>query len=107
MTFTIPRADWVRTDLVAERGEYAGFQMFSREANDAVAAMLHAILNDVEKSGASRAVVIAAVQQGVRNLARKHPEIHETEPEWAIVDAVNAFFATQGWVEIDNRDEVC
>jgi hypothetical protein len=26
---------------------------------------------------------------------------------WAIVDAVNAFFATQTWVEIDNRDEVC
>jgi hypothetical protein len=107
MTFTIPRADWVRDDLIKERGEYAGFQMFSRQGNDAVAAMLHPILNDAEKTGASRAVVIKAVQQGVHNLARQFPEIHDTEPEWAIVDAVNAFFATQGWVEIDNRDEVC
>ena len=107
MSFSIPRPDWVTDQSIGRRGEYAQFQMFTREANDAVATMVLAILSDAVRLGPPRTVVIEAIQQGVRNLTRRFPEIHDTEPEWAIVDAVNAFFATQGWVEIDNRDEVC
>jgi hypothetical protein len=91
MTYDIPRPDWVTDQSITRRGEHAQFQMFSREGNDAVAAMLTAILSDAVRLGPPRDVVIKAVQQGVRNLTARFPEVHDTEPEWAIVDAVNHY----------------
>jgi hypothetical protein len=104
MTFTIPRADWVSDNLAAERGEHAGFQMFTREGNDAVAALLHHVLRDADLLAARRGVAVAAIHQGVRNLAHRYPEIHDTEPEWAIVDAANLFFDEQGWTPMSRDD---
>jgi hypothetical protein len=93
MTFTIPRPDWVTDQSIGRRGAYAQFQMFTREGNDAVGAMVLAILSDAVRLGPPRTVVIEAIQQGVRNLARRFPEIHDTEPEHAITDAVNHYLA--------------
>jgi hypothetical protein len=104
MTFTIPRADWVSDTLVAERGEYAGFQMFTREGNDAVAALLHHVLRDADRLAVRRSVAVAAIVQGLRTLSARFPEVYDTEPEWAIVDACQPFFAEQGWVQIGRDD---
>ncbi len=104
MTFTIPRADWVSDTLVAERGEYAGFQMFTREGNDAVAALLHHVLRDADRLAVRRSVAVAAIVQGLRTLSARFPEVYDTEPEWAIVDACQPFFTEQGWVPIGRDD---
>ena len=104
MTFTIPRPEWVSDSLIAERGEHAGFQMYSREGNDAVATMLLVVLPLAERLGAHRPAVIDALRNGIREVTKTHPEVWDTEPEWAIVDAVNAFFDTQGWVHISRDD---
>jgi hypothetical protein len=102
MTFQIPRADWVSDRLITERGEYAQFQMYTREGNDAVAEMLNGIF---AREGLLPLAYKTLLIEGVERVRKVHPEIHDTEPEWAIVDAVNAFFATQGFAPID-RDAV-
>jgi hypothetical protein len=104
MTFTIPRPDWVSDALIEERGQFAGFQMYTTEGNNAVGSVLTDILRDVERTGALPRVMKDAVKQAVRNISKTHPEVHDTEPEWAIVDAVNAFCDTVGFRHIDRDD---
>jgi hypothetical protein len=104
MTFSIPRPDWVSDRLLGERGENAGFQMYSREGNDAVAAMVLDVAAKVEAAPMRRNQAVSLVQEGVLRVTKTHPEVHDTEPEWAIVDAINALFDTQGWVHIDRDD---
>lgn len=104
MTFTIPRADWVSDDLVADRGEHAGFQMFSKEGNDACANMVLSIAQDVSNLGLQREAALILLKDGVKQVRQAHAEIHDTEPEWAIVDAINAFFDTVGFTHIGRDD---
>jgi hypothetical protein len=105
-TFTIPTPEWVSRTLLDERGTYAGFQMYSTEGNDAVGEMLTRVFAEAEHSKARRLDVINAVLRGVQDVARTHPEVHDTEPEHAIVDAVNAYFDREGWVHVW-REDVC
>jgi len=104
MTFQIPRPEWVSDALVEDRGEHAGFQMYSRAGNDAVATMVYTTLARQINERLTRAETISDLQDRVRTLAHAFPEVHDTEPEWAIVDAVNAYFDTQGWVHVGRDD---
>jgi hypothetical protein len=105
VTFTIPRPEWVSDDLIADRGENAGFQMYTTEGNDAVGRMVQGVIEAAENLPAlTRADVIDLLRDGVQQVRQAHEEIYDTEPEWAIVDAINAFFDTQGWVHIDRDD---
>ena len=104
MTFTIPRPDWVSDDLVAERGEHAGFQMFSRQGNDACALIVTDIAAGLEQAPQRREDIIARLQHGVRNVRKVHPEIFDTEPEWALVDAMNALLDIHGITHIGRDD---
>jgi len=103
MTFPIPRPDWVSDRLIEERGEFAQFQMFSRDGNDAVGHMLLTIFEDAEQHDRSRDFVTGAVRQGVKMLAAYFPEVHDTEPEHAITDALNAFLSEHGFAVV-NRE---
>jgi hypothetical protein len=98
MTFTIPRPDWVSDDLVAERGEHAGFQMYTTEGNDAVAEMVITNLTAAEKSDLPRRVIIAMLKIGVAEVARVHPEVYDTEPRGAILDVLDKFLHEQGFI---------
>lgn len=102
--FTIPRPEWVSDDLVAERGPHAGFQMFTREGNDAVALMLTQVFGTITESRLLPSQAKELLYQGVKSLAQVHPEVHDTEPECAIVDAANAFFDSVGFKPISRDD---
>jgi hypothetical protein len=103
MGFTIPRPDWVSDRLIndPECGPNAGFQMYTREGNDQVAHMILQIVAATEEQRLRRDEVIHRIHLCVSILAKHYPEVWDTEPHWAIVDAVNAFFDTQGWVHIN------
>jgi len=101
--FQIPRPDWVSDRLIEDRGEFAQFQMFSREGNDAVGHMLLTIFEDAEQHDRSRDFVTGAVRQGVKTMTRYFSEVHDTEPEHAITDAVNAFLSERGFAVV-NRE---
>lgn len=82
------------------------FQMYSDEANDAVAAMVQAIFDKADRTNATRLDVINATIKAVRDMAEVHPEVRDSEPEWAITDAVNDYFDVKGWVHVARMD-VC
>ena len=104
MTFTIPRADWVSDDLAAERGEHAGFEMFSREANDAVAQMIIDVTTEAETKMLLRGAIIERLQQGVAEVRKTYPEVGDTEPEWRIVDVMNLWLDQNGFRNIGRDD---
>jgi len=106
MTFQIPRPEWVSDRLIEERGEHAGFQMFTREGNDAVAEMLTGIFNAADaRPHVGRDGIIDTVRTGISGVRRYHPEVHDTEPEHAITDALNAFLSERGFAQV-NREEL-
>ncbi len=104
MSTDIPRPDWVSDALVEDRGENAGFQMYTREGNDAVAEMLRGVMKDGREKLMMRGAIIERLQQGVKQVRRVHPEIYDTEPEWAIVDAMNVWLAEMGFLAISRDD---
>ena len=95
--FTIPRPDWVSDRLVAERGEFAGFQMFTREGNDSVGQTLTVILRDAERLHPSPKALNEALRGALRAVAKNHPEIHDTEPRGAILDVLDAWGSEHGY----------
>jgi len=105
MTFTIPRPEWVSDRLIADRGEHAGFQMFDREGNNAVGTLLLHVTGEADRLDAQRPAIIDALRNGVREVAVRFPEVHDTEPEHAITDALNAFLSERGFAQV-NREEL-
>jgi len=94
------------TESDDDRGPNAQYQMYTRAGNDAVAGMLaHAF--DLVKSTAPRSYRQAlknAVREGQAQVAKTHPEVHDTEPEWAIVDKVNTVLRANGMSTITRED---
>jgi len=74
-----------------DRGPNARFQMYTREGNDAVAAMVQHALAEAERDGAHRSSIIDALRTGVREVAKVHPEVHDTEPRGEILDVLDAW----------------
>lgn len=109
MTFVIPEPDWPssperREALVAERGQHYGFQMYTTEGNDACAALMLGVAKVADTHLLMRGAIIERIQQGVADVAKEHPEIHDTEPEWAITDALNAFLSERGFARVDREE---
>ena len=102
--FRIPRPEWGGDDQTAERGEHYGFQMYTREGNNAVARMIHFLVGQSHERRLRRDELIEALKEGVADVAESHPEVHDTEPEWAIVGAVNHYCDLVGFVRISRDD---
>jgi hypothetical protein len=105
-TFTIPRPDWVTSSQTEDRGPYAQFQMYSEDGNNAVAEMILVVIDTFEsmtfEAGiGARKAFLNLLQRAIKALASAFPEVHDTEPEWEIVDVVNAYLKS-----IDLRAEV-
>lgn len=45
-----------------------------------------------------------AIKVHVKAAAQSHPELHDTEPEWAIVDALNPLLERRGYDKITPDD---
>ena len=78
------------------------FQMYTPEGNAAVRDMVERVIADAQFLGTPRAAVIDAMRNGMREVAKTHPEVRDTEPRGAIYDALDAYFDTEGWVHVED-----
>ena len=100
--FEALRSTQVPAEDPDDRGPNARFQMYSRTGNDAVADMMVAVMTNAE--GQPPKHVKKVLAEGVAEVAAVHPEVHDTEPEWAIVDEMNAWLEPNGYAKISRDD---
>jgi len=99
-----------REDDDDDRGPHAHFQMYSRAGNDALEAVIAELAQDTKALLLLRRDdVLAALRTGLKGLdAAGHPEWHDTEPRWEIVDAVNfRVMDPHGFRRIEDTSEFC
>jgi len=87
-----------------DRGEHARYQMYTKAGNDAVHRMMVKVLTQAREGNWLPYTLKRMVRVGVQSVARVHPEVHDTEPEWEIVDEVNRFCDEQGFTHISRDD---
>lgn len=105
MTTIIPRPGWVTEPLIESRGIFAQFQMYTAEGNGALGFALDSLLRKADADETkTRRQFIESLQALVVDVRRIFPEVYDTEPEWAVVDAVNGFMDKWGWARIDRDD---
>jgi hypothetical protein len=92
------------SDYAAEYGPNEHFQMYTREGNDACAKLTQDLVTRAEEGRWRRAEVVTWLKNGMAILGLSHPEVHDTEPEWAIVDEVNVWLKQQGFLPVDRDD---
>lgn len=80
------------------------FQMYTREANSAVATLVKAVLVEAEDRRLNRQLILLRLNEYLARLEPTYGEIGDTEPPWAIVDEVNEFLDKQGIVRIHRDD---
>lgn len=81
------------------------FEMYTDQADQAVATEVEALLTRVRAGQVRRTELPAEVHRLIGRIDKVHPEVHDTEPEWAIVDAVNVECDAQGWKRM-HRDDI-
>ena len=80
------------------------FYMFTPEANAAVRAEMDTLAARVDAAVLTPREMKAAIQVHVKAIATSHPEVHDTEPEWAILDALNPLLERRGYAKITRDD---
>lgn len=78
---------------------HAGFSMFSPAGNAACAKAVAKAVKDAEAGRLTRKNLRARYHEILDSIAKKHSEVYDTEPEWAIADALNDLICKpQMWV---------
>lgn len=91
--------------LVAERGEHYRFQMYSRAGNDALASAIASVIEQIQAGYLTRRQLPTVLRRVRDNVASDgYEEVHDTEPEEAIVDEINHECERQGWQPITRDD---
>lgn len=80
------------------------YQMYSPEANGAVSTAVKELTDAGLAGQYTRKELPARAKAMQRQLAATYGEVHDTEPEWAIVDTVNEMCDELGWVRITRDD---
>lgn len=87
-----------------EYGPNDRYQMYSREGNDALAVQVDIISDGMREGRVSRRDLPELLGLTCKVVAMDHPEVHDTEPEWAIVDEINKVCDELMWKRIDRDD---
>ena len=81
------------------------FYMFTPEGNEAVQAMVQRIVDVILAGHLRRTDLPQALRSGMRGVSQTaFGEVYDTEPEWAIVDAVNKACAEVMWLPVSRDD---
>lgn len=72
--------------------------------DDYVAGAMARFAERVRNNGGHRRGIPEALAAVVKDIAAVYPEVHDTEPEWAIVDFVNVLMTEQQWGHISRDD---
>jgi hypothetical protein len=92
---------WGGDALTAERGENYGFQMFTRQGNDALAAAVLTTIQATEVLALSRDNSIAMLREQVEAVSKVHGETYDTEPRDTVLETMDAYFALVGYAPMD------
>jgi hypothetical protein len=103
-TFTIAHPGWGGESNVAEHGENYGFQMYTRQGNDAVAVAVRTTVEATAYAHLTRDEMLTLLRDLLNGVAKVHREVRDTEPEVAIVEAVNDGLHQVGLVGIIRDD---
>lgn len=82
-----------------------GPSMFSERGNARVRQLVLTLVEAVREGRcSSRRQFLAAIQITVKSIALNHPEVHDTEPETWICEALDNLCEEEGWVSINRGD---
>jgi hypothetical protein len=77
----------------------ADFSMFSAAGNAAVARLVDQLDSIADRPDVTRhRELVAEAAKLVTQVARRHPEVRDTEPRCEIADRIDAISAQRGWV---------
>lgn len=79
------------------------FSMYTDAGNAAVFTAMDTLAVTIDSAGLSPEKMLETIKDTVKQVATQHPEVHDTEPEWDIVDALNPLLRRRGYAEI-SRD---
>lgn len=79
------------------------FSMYTDAADAAVFAAMSVLAATIDSAGLPPEKLLEAIKDAVAAVAAQHPEVHDTEPEWDIVDALNPLLKRRGYAQI-SRD---
>lgn len=81
------------------------WEMFTEEANMAVQIQMDMVAGAINGGHLKRTQLVPLVLAAMETVVLAgFGEVHDTEPEWAIVDFVNGHCDTQGWKHISRDD---
>lgn len=87
------------------RGEHSRFQMFSKEGNDALKAACDELIANATCGKISRTDLPREIEHACNEVEKVHPEVWDTEPQWAIADEINEHLCTpQMWKPISREE---
>lgn len=79
-------------------------EMYTPEADAAVDAQLAFLRTKMHSGEVTRKMVPGTLDLIITSIAKDHPEIHDTEPRWYVIDKVNAICDELGWVHLTEND---
>ena len=91
-TYVLPMADWPSEETLGERGEYAGFQMYSRQGNDAVAMVVRTVVEAAQYAPLTRGEALHLLHESLERVGNVHPEWQDTEPRAEIEEQISRAF---------------
>jgi len=81
------------------------YEMYTDEGNAYVAAVIDALIASGVAGGFTRNELDAQLKAAIAGIAKVHPEVYDTEPEWAICDEINSRLCDPaGWRRVTRED---
>lgn len=102
--FLTPVPYWVTPATLDEKGPNAGFQMFTRNGNNAAAACVKLTIEATQACGLTRDEMLDLLNRSRHYIARVHSEIYDSEPRGFTVDAMNHGLRNLGLPDIREID---
>lgn len=103
-TYTLPVADWPSEETLAERGPNAGFQMYTRQGNDAVAMVVRTTIEAGAYCSLTRDQILHLLRDLLHRVGFVHPEWRDTEPRGEIRDQISRGLHTLGFMGLDESE---
>jgi hypothetical protein len=106
-TYTIPTPAWVSVETAEDRGPNAGFQMYTRQGNDAVAMVVRTTIEAAVYCSLTRDETLHLLRDLLNRVGFVHPEWHDSEPRGEIRDQISrGFVDVLGYVALSEDESL-
>lgn len=77
------------------------YEMYTDDGNQAVANAVDALAEKMRNGTVTRPQLDKQIRLLLNHVEKSHPEVHDTEPEWAICDEINKVCDELMWKHTD------